>query len=38
MSRKQYTPEQVLGMLRETGVELAEGGRISEVCRTLGIS
>ena len=38
MSRKRYTPEQVLGMLRQAEVELAQGKRIGEVCRSLGIS
>jgi putative transposase len=38
MSRKRYTPEQVLGMLRQAEVELAQGKRIGEVCRSLEIS
>ena len=38
MSRKRYTPEQVIGMLRQAEVELARGKRIGEVCRSLGIS
>ena len=38
MSRKRYTPEQVIGMLRQAEVELAQGKRISEVCRSLGVS
>ena len=38
MSRKRYTPEQVIGMLRQAEVELAQGKRIGEVCRSLGIS
>jgi transposase-like protein len=38
MSRKRFTPEQVLGLLRQAEVELAQGKRIGEVCRSLGIS
>jgi putative transposase len=38
MSRKRYKPEQIIGMLRQTEVELARGKRIGEVCRSLGIS
>ena len=38
MSRKRYTPEQVIGMLRQAEVELTRGKRIGEVCRSLGIS
>lgn len=38
MSRKRYRPEQIIGMLRQTEVELARGKRIGEVCRSLGIS
>jgi len=38
MSRKRYTPEQIIGMLRQAEVELAEGRKVPEVCRSLGIS
>ena len=38
MSRKRFKPEQVLGLLRQAEVELAQGKRIGEVCRALGIS
>jgi len=38
MSRKCYNPEQIIGMLRQAEVELAQGKRIGEVCRSLGIS
>jgi transposase-like protein len=38
MSRKRYKPEQIIGMLRQTEVELARGKRIGEVCRSLGVS
>ncbi len=38
MSRKRYTPEQIIGMLREAEVLLSQGQRTGEVCRRLGIS
>ena len=39
MRRKQFTPEKVIGLLRQAGggeVELAQGKRVGEVCRGLG--
>jgi putative transposase len=38
MRRKQFTPEKVIGLLRQAEVELAQGKRVGEVCRILGIS
>lgn len=38
MSRKRYTPEQNIGMLREAEVLLSQGGTTGDVCRQLGIS
>jgi len=38
MSRKRFKPEQIINLLREAEVGLSQGGRIGEVCRTLGIS
>ena len=38
MSRKRYTPEQIIGKLREAEVALAQGGTVAQVCRTLGIA
>ena len=38
MSRKRYSPEQIIGMLREAEVRLAQGQRIGEICRGLGVS
>lgn len=38
MSRKRYTPEQIIGMLREAEVRLSKGETIGTVCRVLGIS
>ena len=38
MSRKRYTPGQMIGMLRQAEVELAQGRKVPEVCRILGVS
>jgi hypothetical protein len=38
MRRRQFTPEKVVGLLRQAEVELAQGERVGEVCRSLGIS
>ena len=38
MSRKRYTPEQIIGMLREAEVALAQGEKTGTICRRLGIS
>ncbi len=38
MSRKRYTPEQIIGMLREAEVRLSQGQSVSEICRGLGVS
>jgi hypothetical protein len=33
MSRKRYTPEQIIGMLREAEVALAQGEKTGVICR-----
>jgi putative transposase len=38
MSRKRYTAEQIIGMLREAEVCFSQGQKVSEVCRGLGIT
>jgi putative transposase len=38
MSRKRYTPEQIIGKLREAEVGLAQGQTAAQVCRSLGIA
>jgi len=38
MSRKRFTAEKVIGMLREAEVLLAQGKKVGEVCRGLGVS
>lgn len=36
--RKRYTPEQIIGFLREAEVSLAQGRTIGHVCKALGVS
>jgi len=38
MSRKQHTPEQIIGKLREAEVELAQGATVEPVCKKLGVT
>ena len=38
MGRKRYTPEQIIGKLREAEVRLSQGERVGVICRSLGIS
>ena len=38
MSRKRFTPEQIIGMPREAEVALAQGQTAAQVCRNLGIT
>ncbi len=38
MSRKRYTPEKIIRMLREAEVALAQGQSVGPVCRNLRIS
>mgnify|MGYP001815356019 FL=1 len=38
MSRKRYTPEQIIGLLREAEVRLSQGEKVGVICRTLSIS
>ena len=38
MSRKRFKPEQIIAMLREAEVRLAEGQTVGEICRGLGVS
>jgi hypothetical protein len=38
MSRKRYTPEQIIRKLRETEVALAQAQTTAQLCRTLGIA
>ena len=38
MAGKRMTAEQIIGLLRQAEVELAEGRTVGEVCRGLGVS
>jgi putative transposase len=38
MSRKRYTPEEIIAMLREAEVRLSQGEKIGLICKGLGIS
>jgi putative transposase len=38
MSRKRYTPEEIIAKLREAEVRLSQGERIGLICKGLGIS
>ncbi len=38
MSRKRYSPEKIIGMLREAEITLAQGITVGQVCRELAIS
>ena len=38
MSRKRYSPEQIINILREAEVLISRGQTTGEVCRGLGIS
>ena len=38
MSRRRYTPEQIIGMLREAEIRLSQGQTVGEICRGFGVS
>jgi putative transposase len=38
MSRKRFTAEKIIAMLREAEVVLAQGKKVGEMCRSLGVS
>jgi len=38
MSRKRYTPEQVIGMLREAEVGLSQGEKVGGICCSMAKS
>ena len=38
MPGKRMTPEQIIGLLRQAEVDLAQGRTVGEVCRGLGVS
>ena len=38
MGRKRYTPEQIIGKLREAEVLLGKGQTVGQACRKLGVT
>jgi hypothetical protein len=38
MSRKGYSPEKIIGMLREAEIALNQGLTVGQICRQLSIS
>ena len=38
MPRQRFTPEQIIGKLREVEIAVARGAPISEACRGIGVS
>ncbi len=38
MSGKRLKPEQIIGVLRQAEVELAQGRTVGDICRGLGVS
>jgi putative transposase len=38
MSRKRFTAEQIIGILREAEVELSRGKHVGQICRERGFS
>ena len=38
LSGKRFTAKKIIGMLREAEVWLAQGKKVGEVCRSLGVS
>ena len=38
MARKRYSPEEIIGRLREAEVALSEGATVAEVCRRIGVT
>jgi putative transposase len=38
MSRKRFTAEQIIGLLREADVKLSQGRQVGQTCRDMGIT
>ena len=38
MARQRFTPEQIIGMLREAEVRLSQGEKVNGISRSLGIT
>jgi len=37
MSRKRFTMEQIIGLLREVDVKVSQGKNVGQICREIGI-
>ena len=38
MARKRYSPEQIIGYLREVEILLSKGSTVPQICRKIGIA
>jgi hypothetical protein len=38
MSRKRYTVEQIIGLLRELDVKVSQGKNVGQICREIAIA
>lgn len=38
MARKRYTPEQIIGYLRQAEILIGQGKSMEEVCRAIGVT
>jgi putative transposase len=38
MSRKRFTAEQIIGLLREADVKLSQGRNVGQICRDMGVT
>ncbi len=38
MSRKRFTMEQIIGLLREVDVKVSQGKNVGQICREIGIT
>jgi len=38
MSRKRFTAEQIIGLLREADVKISQGRSVGQVCREIGVT
>ena len=38
MSRKRFTMEQIIGLLREVDVKISQGKSVGQICREIGIA
>ena len=38
MARKRYSPEQIIGYLREAEVLLSKGSTVPQICRKIGVA